>query len=108
MDNITFTTEQKEQLKNNVRAIERYIEENVVPYITGDVRLEFGGIYHCPRTGSPTAMYTFYVDINNCPWATKFIKDNELGEFTGKYGKSGFCVYPLYKFNLDKIKEVLL
>ena len=41
MDNITFTAEQKEQLKNNVRAIERYIEENVVPYITGDVRLEF-------------------------------------------------------------------
>lgn len=61
MDNLTFTTEQKEQLKNNVRAIERYIEENVVPYITGDVRLEFGGVYHCPRTGSPTAMYTLYV-----------------------------------------------
>ena len=27
MDNITFTAEQKEQLKNNVRAIEHYIEE---------------------------------------------------------------------------------
>lgn len=49
---------------------------------------------------------TAYVDINDCPWATKFIEDNELGEFTGKYGRSGFCVYPLYKFNLDKIKEV--
>ena len=51
---------------------------------------------------------TAYVDVNNCPWATKFIEDNELGEFTGKYGRSGFCVYPLFKFNLDKIKEVLL
>ena len=61
MDNITFTTEQKEQLKTNVRAIERYIEENVVPYITGDVRLKFGDIYHCPRTGTPTAMYTLCV-----------------------------------------------
>ena len=61
MDNLTFTSEQKEQLKNNVRAIERYIEENVVPYITGDVRLEFGGVYHCPRTGTPTAMYTLCV-----------------------------------------------
>ena len=61
MDNITFTTEQKEQLKTNVRAIERYIEENIVPYITGDVRLEFGGIHHCPRTGTPTAMYTLCV-----------------------------------------------
>lgn len=54
------------------------------------------------RAGKETA----YVDINDCPWATKFIEDNELGEFTGKYGRSGFCVYPLYKFNLDKIKEV--
>ena len=61
MDNLTFTTEQKEQLKTNVRAIERYIEENVVPYITGDVRLEFGGTHHCPRTGTPTAMYTLCV-----------------------------------------------
>lgn len=49
---------------------------------------------------------TAYVDINDCPWAPKFIKENELGEFAGKYGESGFCVYPLYKFNLDKIKEV--
>lgn len=49
---------------------------------------------------------TAYVDINGFPWAQKFIEDNELGEFTGKYGRSGFCVYPLYKFNLDKIKEV--
>ena len=61
MDNLTFTTEQKEQLKTNVLAIERYIEENVVPYITGDVRLEFGGTHHCPRTGTPTAMYTLCV-----------------------------------------------
>ena len=59
MENLTL--EQKEQLKTNVRAIERYIEENVVPYITRDVRLEFGGIHHCPRTGTPTAMYTLCV-----------------------------------------------
>ena len=61
MDNITFTAEQKQQLKTNVLAIEQYIEQNVVPYLTGDVRIEFGGIYHCPRTGSPTAMYTLCV-----------------------------------------------
>lgn len=75
MDNITFTAEQKEQLKNNVRAIERYIEENVVPYITGDVRLEFGGIYHCPRTGSPTAMYTL------CVRTSKIYREESLSNF---------------------------
>lgn len=61
MDNVTFTTEQKQQLKTNVLAIEQYIEQNVVPYLTGDVRIEFGGTHHCPRTGSPTAMYTLCV-----------------------------------------------
>lgn len=61
MDNLTFTTEQKEQLKTNVRAIERYIEENVVPYITGTVSLEFGGEYRDPRTGTPTSQYTLLV-----------------------------------------------
>ena len=61
MDNITFTAEQKQQLKTNVLAIEQYIEQNVVPYLTGDVRIEFGGTHHCPRTGSPTAMYTLCI-----------------------------------------------
>ena len=45
-----------------------------------------------------------FVDINNYPWAEEFIKENNLGEPTGKYGKSGFCVYPLYRFYLDKIE----
>ena len=61
MDNLTFTAEQKEQLKTNVLAIERYIEENVVPYITGTVSLEFGGDYRDPRTGTPTSQYTLLV-----------------------------------------------
>ena len=61
MNNVTFTKEQKQQLKTNVLAIEQYIEQNVVPYLTGDVRIEFGGTHHCPRTGTPTAMYTLCV-----------------------------------------------
>ena len=61
MGNITFTTEQKEQIKQNALAIERYITENVVPRLAGDVRLEFGGIHHCPRTGTPTPMYVLVV-----------------------------------------------
>ena len=44
-----------------------------------------------------------YVDTNNCPWAEEFIAENGLGEPTGKTCCSGFCVYPLYKFNMEKI-----
>ena len=61
MENITFTTEQKESIKQNALAIEHYIVENVVPRLAGDVRLEFGGIHHCPRTGTPTPMYVLVV-----------------------------------------------
>ena len=46
-----------------------------------------------------------YVDINNCPWAGKFIEQYELGEFTGRYGFSGYCTYPLYEFNMDKLQK---
>lgn len=61
MENITFTQEQKEQIKNNALAIERYIVEDVVPRLAGDVRLEFGGTHHCPRTGTPTPMYVLVI-----------------------------------------------
>ena len=47
-----------------------------------------------------------YVDTNNIPWALDFIESNDLGVNTGIVGYSGFCKYPLVKFNLDKIKEV--
>ena len=61
MENITFNQEQKEQIKSNALAIERYIVENVVPRLAGDVRLEFGGTHHCPRTGTPTPMYVLVI-----------------------------------------------
>lgn len=61
MENITFTNAQKEQIKQNALAIERYIVENVVPRLAGDVRLEFGGTHHCPRTGATTPMYVLVI-----------------------------------------------
>lgn len=47
-----------------------------------------------------------FVDTNNCPWAERFICENDLGEFTGWYGFSGFCSYPMYRFNTDKIQMI--
>ena len=46
-----------------------------------------------------------FVDTNNCPWAEEFIQKNGLGMPIGYMGHSGFCSYPLYHFNLDKLKE---
>ncbi|WP_407414241.1 DUF4313 domain-containing protein [Methanobrevibacter sp.] len=47
-----------------------------------------------------------YVDTNNCPWAEEFIKENQLGDKLEFTAQSGFCTYPLYRFNLNKIQAV--
>ena len=50
--------------------------------------------------------YCGYVDLNNMPELERFIEDNDLGEFTGLTRRSGFCEYPLYMFNVDKLREM--
>ena len=42
-----------------------------------------------------------FVDTNNIPNAEEFIIENGLGAPTGIYGHSGYCEYPLYRFNRD-------
>ena len=44
-----------------------------------------------------------YVDTNNNPWAIKFIVDNNLAAPTGKLGHSGYCTYPEFKFDLNRL-----
>ena len=45
-----------------------------------------------------------FLDTNNCPWATHFVQEYCLAEPTGITEKSGFCEYPLYRFNIDELK----
>lgn len=50
--------------------------------------------------------YCGYVDTNNMLEMEKFLEENDLGDFTGITLKSGFCEYPLYVFNVDKLREL--
>ena len=54
---------------------------------------------------APCPDYCGYVDINNCPELERFIEKYGLGEFTGMMGQSGYCSYPLYLFNPEKLRE---
>ena len=47
-----------------------------------------------------------FVDTNNNPWAEKFLVDNNIAEPTHINIPQGFCMYPLYKFDLTKLKEM--
>lgn len=46
-----------------------------------------------------------YVDTNNLPISMALIKRLGIGTWTGITDYSGWCEYPLYEFDLEKIKE---
>ncbi len=46
-----------------------------------------------------------YIDTNNCPWAIDFIEQEGLGKKTGRMGRSGYCTYPVVKFDMQKVRE---
>lgn len=45
------------------------------------------------------------IDTNNNPDITKFLESNNLAKFTGKVAISGYCTYPIYKFDENALRE---
>ena len=45
-----------------------------------------------------------FVDTNNDPWAPAFLKENGIASPAGKSARSGWCDYPLYEFDLEKLQ----
>lgn len=88
-------------------------------YCPGEIAIELNSRDESDGTEEPFATLTAclgegerfnepgfaYVDTNNMPGAEQFIKENGLGEPTGVRLRSGFCTYPLYKFNIDELKK---
>lgn len=73
------------------------VEQGEYPEPYGDLTVNLAG---------KAPDYCGYVDLNNMPELEKFIEENDLGEFTGLTQRSGFCEYPLYLFNVDKLREL--
>ena len=46
------------------------------------------------------------VDTNNAPWAEALIKRLGIGKPTGKFIGSGFCMYPVYEFDMERIAKM--
>ena len=46
---------------------------------------------------------TAFIDENNIPGLYNFLINNKIADFTGNIGYSGFCEYPEFKFNLEKL-----
>lgn len=56
-----------------------------------------------PRESVTDSSNCAFVDVNNCPWLIMFLIKNGIAMPTGIIGYSGFCEYPEYYFNLDKL-----
>ena len=46
---------------------------------------------------------TAFIDVNNVPEIYNFLIANDIANFTGKTAISGYCEYPEFKFNLEKL-----
>ena len=46
-----------------------------------------------------------YIDTNNYPDAGEFLQENGIAEPTMFVMRSGYCYYPLYRFNEDFLRE---
>lgn len=46
-----------------------------------------------------------FLDTNNSPWAEDFVKELGIAKPTRLDRRSGYCIYPLYKFNENKVNE---
>lgn len=90
------------------------VVENVMlhvdAYPNGSLALLFMNTYGEPFADITVFIHSFgiknmaAVDTNNNPNAEKFIIDNLLGMKVGEV-HSGFCTYPVYVFDMDKLNE---
>ena len=46
-----------------------------------------------------------FVDVNNCPWAEDFIRRYHLGVDVGLLVSNGYCMYPLYQFDIRELAK---
>ena len=45
------------------------------------------------------------VDTNNFPEATRLIRELGIGKYTSLELVSGWCAYPVYEFDMDKVEK---
>lgn len=83
---------EKDEYENGRLAIEAWCDDG--PYTTLTVNLpQYKGLSENDA----------FVDTNDNPGLDIWLHENGIAEFVGIYGASGFCYYPLMRFNIDKI-----
>lgn len=58
------------------------------------------------RLSDPFESSLAFVDANNSDWALKWLEGNKLATPTGFKARSGYCVYPEYRFDLSRMPRI--
>lgn len=117
-EDMIFTDGDKARLKENRNAICNWIIENIVPMVDDDdsLRIDYGGIYRCPRTGTPVEKY--HLVVYGKPHKFYFMGDRGKGciGYGEKFGgchepfENAYSPYDIYPVvdNWKMIKNKLL
>lgn len=49
-----------------------------------------------------------FIDVNNNGDIIGWLEKNNLGFETGVFEISGFCIYPMFEFNMDELKKYMM
>ena len=95
MENVTLTV--NTYVDNNSLYVGMTTVEDGFPEPYGDITVNML---------SSVPPYCAFVDTNNMPELEDFLVKNGIAEFTGIEQRSGYCSYPLYLFNGEKMREL--
>lgn len=98
--NINVEVKRSKYRNNDSLAIVLIPEGCPEEYSVITVNIDDTNVFCCPFNEKA------FVDTNNYPDIEKFLTENELATPVGVLGQSGYCIYPLYAFDLEKIPEM--
>lgn len=82
----------------------RYMNDNLAVLLFEPDREEFGAL--TVNLGDDLPPDTGYLDTNNLPDAEGFVLRHGIATYTGEFRGSGFCTYPLYRFDMGRLVAI--
>lgn len=80
---------------------------NIFKYDNGNICIGIDETIITVNLGDILPPYCAYLDTNNIRNVEELVlTEYGIGKFTNFIGKSGYCTYPLYMFDKDKLAEL--
>ena len=89
-----------------VLVVTRYYNDNLCIKLLeddGECRVPYANL----TTNFPIKLISdeAFIDTNNLPDAVSFIFENSLGYYNNRSIQSGYCIYPIFKFDMEELER---